>query len=273
VRVPQLAIGGLEIFYHDEGSGSPVILVHCSSASHREWAPLMARLRGGHSILAPDLAGYGRSARWPEGRPFDGSEDFEIVARLGSLAGEPVHLIGHSYGAAVALRAACELGSMVRSVVLVEPAAFQFLVRPGYEKERAAIWRLACKVRRHMAARRRRRAAAADMGFWIGRMRWLFTPKRIKRSVYETMDKVAAEFALLGANGALKDGVEFRAFHPPVRLIHGERTAAPAKAVVAVLENELPECDVRIVAGAGHMSPFTHADAVSTLITQHLAAH
>jgi pimeloyl-ACP methyl ester carboxylesterase len=87
------------------------------------------------------------------------------------------------------------------------------------------------------------------------------------------MDKVAAEFALLGANGAAVDGAGFGAFHPPVRLIHGERTTAPAKAVIAVLKNELPECDVRVVAGAGHMSPFTHADAVSTLITQHLAAH
>jgi pimeloyl-ACP methyl ester carboxylesterase len=268
--VPQLAIGGLDIFYYDEGSGSPVILVHCSSASHREWGPLMARLRGGHRILAPDLAGYGRSARWPKDRAFDGSEDVEIIIRLAAMAGEPVHLVGHSYGAAVALRAARELGPLARSVVLIEPVAFQLLARPGYEREWAAVRRLSQKVARHMAARRRRRAAAAYLSFWIGRTRWLFTPRKIKRSIYETMDKVAAEFTLIEANSVPLDDLGML---PPVRLIHGERTRAPTKAVIAVLKSELSECDIRIVEGAGHMCPFTHADAVNTLITEHLSAH
>ncbi len=269
--MPTLTVGGLDIFYHDEGSGTPVILVHCSSASHKEWLPLMAKLRGGHRILAPDLAGYGKSSRWPKGRPFDGSEDFEIVKRLAKLAPEPVHLVGHSYGAAVVMGAARALGPLVRSAVLIEPVVFQVLNRPGYEREWAQVQRVAATVQRYVAAGRPRRAAATYMGFWIGPFRWLFTPGKIKRSIYETIDKVAAEFALI--ENASIDASQFASLTAPVRLIHGEQTTAPALGVIAILKDLLPDCDVRSIKGAGHMSPFTHPDSVNTLITQHISGH
>lgn len=269
--MPTFNVSGLEVFYHDEGSGTPVILVHCSSASHKEWLPLMAKLRGGYRILAPDMTGYGKSSRWPKGRPFDGTEDFAIIEHLASLTGEPVHLVGHSYGAAAIMGAARKLGPMVRSAVLIEPVAFQLLRQPGYEAEWEEVQRVAGLVTRYMAASRRRRAAAAYMGFWIGPFRWLFTPAKVKRSIYETMEKVAAEFTLIGNTEIRPE--EISALTAPIRLIYGEQTKAPALGVIRVLEKLLPDCDVRSVKGAGHMSPFTHPDTVNTLITQHLSGH
>jgi pimeloyl-ACP methyl ester carboxylesterase len=231
----------------------------------------MAKLRGGYRIIAPDLTGYGRSARWPANRPFDGTEDFELIARLARPTREPVHLVGHSYGATAVMGAAAMLGPLVRSATLIEPVAFQLLRQPGYEKEWAVIHRLTRDVERHMAAGRRRRAAAAYMGFWIGRLRWWFTPRKIKRSIHETMDKAAAEFGLIEK---VRLGLEdLRNLTAPVRLIYGEQTTAPAKAVVRIMAGHLPECDVRMVKGAGHMSPFTHPDEINGLVTQHLASH
>lgn len=269
--MPSINVRGLDVYYHDEGSGTPVILVHCSSASHKEWLPLMAKLRGGYRIIAPDLTGYGKSARWPKGRAFDGTEDFEILQRLSQLSREPAHFVGHSYGAAVVLGAGRQLGTMVRSAVLIEPVAFQLLNRPGFEDEWSTIQRLTQTVARYMAVGRPQRAAAAYMGFWIGKLRWWFTPRAIKRSIHDTMEKSAVEFGLI--EKAAVDPAAFRSFSPPTRLVYGENTTAPAKAVIRIMSDMLPECDVASIKGAGHMSPFTHADDVNALILQHIAAH
>ena len=61
----QLTVGGVEIAYLDEGKGPAVILGHCSSASHKEWLPLIETLKADWRVLAPDFIGYGQSDPWP----------------------------------------------------------------------------------------------------------------------------------------------------------------------------------------------------------------
>jgi pimeloyl-ACP methyl ester carboxylesterase len=55
--VKQLTAGGVDIAYLDEGKGPVVILGHCSSASHREWLPLIETLKADWRVLAPDFIG------------------------------------------------------------------------------------------------------------------------------------------------------------------------------------------------------------------------
>ena len=64
----QLTVSGVEIAYLDEGKGPAVILGHCSSASHKEWLPLIETLKSDWRVLAPDFIGYGQSAPWPADR-------------------------------------------------------------------------------------------------------------------------------------------------------------------------------------------------------------
>ncbi len=69
------------------------------------------------TLVAPDRPGHGRS---PEAR-----QDFEADAQLiaDQLLDEPAHLVGHSYGAIVALLAAAKRADAVRSLTLIEPPA------------------------------------------------------------------------------------------------------------------------------------------------------
>ena len=55
----QLGVNGIEIAYIDEGKGPAVVIAHCSSASHKEWLPLIDTLKSDWRVLAPDLIGYG----------------------------------------------------------------------------------------------------------------------------------------------------------------------------------------------------------------------
>ena len=58
----------------------------------------------------------------------------------------------------------------------------------------------------------------------------------------------------------------------PTLLIVGGKTRAPARAVVDMLSQALPNATTTVLKGAGHMSPFTHPSEVNLLIAGHLAA-
>jgi pimeloyl-ACP methyl ester carboxylesterase len=106
----QLTVGGVEIAYLDEGKGPAVVIGHCSSASHKEWLPLIETLRSDWRVLAPDFIGYGRSDPWPAEEPFSTDADVNVLLAVAKKTKGPLHLVGHSYGAALALEAARTLG-------------------------------------------------------------------------------------------------------------------------------------------------------------------
>jgi len=86
-----------------------VLLLHGMLASHRFWEPMIERLTAsGMSCIAPDLLGFGRSP-WP-----GGSSQYSMASHCSWLARDavppgPVHIVGHSLGAVVALVLAASL--------------------------------------------------------------------------------------------------------------------------------------------------------------------
>jgi pimeloyl-ACP methyl ester carboxylesterase len=263
-----LAVGGVDIAYLDAGNGPVVILGHCSSASHKEWLPLIETLKADWRVLAPDLIGYGQSAPWPAEKPFVVNADVDVVLALAKKAKGPLHLVGHSYGAALALEAARTLGKRVKCLVLVEPVAFHLLRQEG-RPEWSVVETLGRGVLGPVAQGNDRAAAKAFMSYWLGRWRWWLSPERFKTAIAATIPKVALEFGIIvEAPTTLAEYAEVTA---PVLLIKGARTRAPTRAVVDLLAATLPNATVEILKGAGHMSPFTHPAELNRLILDFLA--
>jgi pimeloyl-ACP methyl ester carboxylesterase len=99
------------------GNGERVVCVHGSLSwgtfAFRAQRPLAAT----HSLVLPDRRGYGASAA-------RGRADFDVDADdVAALLGDGAHLVGHSYGAVVALLVAARRPEAVRSLTVVEPAA------------------------------------------------------------------------------------------------------------------------------------------------------
>src|SRR5512138_3457520 len=101
----------------------PVILLHCSGSSGAQWRTLASTLEARHLVAAPDLIGYGSAAPWTGRAPFSLAQEAGPILSLIGTLGEPVHLVGHSYGGAVALHIALTRPELVRSLTLIEPAA------------------------------------------------------------------------------------------------------------------------------------------------------
>lgn len=102
-------------------SGPKVVMVHGSAQGSRAGGDrhfsAQERLgQRGWQIIVPDRPGHGRSPA--PGRPDDAEADGELVA---DLLGDGAHLVGHSFGACVALAAAAKRPSLVHSLTFIEP--------------------------------------------------------------------------------------------------------------------------------------------------------
>jgi pimeloyl-ACP methyl ester carboxylesterase len=99
------------------GGGPPLVLVHGTAADHNRWAPVLPAFEQRFTVCAVDRRGRGGSG---DSGDYAIEREFEDVAAVVDSFGEPAVVLGHSYGALVALEAA-RLTRNVRKLVLYDP--------------------------------------------------------------------------------------------------------------------------------------------------------
>ncbi|WP_328471282.1 alpha/beta hydrolase [Actinoplanes sp. NBC_00393] len=109
LRVP--VAEGVELHTAVAGSGSPIVLLHGFPQSHLMWRHVAADLAADHTVICPDLRGYGASDKPAEDGPDTyskrtmGADIVELARRLGH---DRFALAGHDRGALVAIRTAMD---------------------------------------------------------------------------------------------------------------------------------------------------------------------
>jgi pimeloyl-ACP methyl ester carboxylesterase len=91
------AINGIEMAYHDEGDGQALLLVHAFPLSSAMWVRQIAALAPRCRVLAPDLRGFGETARGGAATGLDQMAD-DLAALLDHLAIERATVAGLSMG-------------------------------------------------------------------------------------------------------------------------------------------------------------------------------
>ena len=90
------------------GSGSPIVLLHGFPQTHLMWRHVAADLAADHTVICPDLRGYGASDKPADADGTTYSKRTmaaDIVALARALGHERFALAGHDRGALVAIRA------------------------------------------------------------------------------------------------------------------------------------------------------------------------
>jgi pimeloyl-ACP methyl ester carboxylesterase len=119
--VPQAVRNGVTLHVQELGAGPPVVMLHgLLVGSMATWyfttAPLLAQT---HRVLLYDLRGHGLSERAKSGYDVE-TMRADLDAVVSGFTSDPVTLVGHSYGAVVALRFAMARPDRVAKLVLVE---------------------------------------------------------------------------------------------------------------------------------------------------------
>src|ERR1700738_1762275 len=112
-------VNGVRLHYLIAGKGDAIVLLHGYAETSHMWLPLIAKLADKHTVIAPDLRGFGGSAAPPDGYTKAAMAQ-DIHALVKSLNYDRIRLVGHDIGLMVAYAYAAQYPSEVERLVLME---------------------------------------------------------------------------------------------------------------------------------------------------------
>jgi|SRR5579859_641644 len=259
----------LEPFFREAGTGAGVVCIHANASTSGQWQALMRLLAPRFRVLAPDLYGSGKSPEWPSDRVIRLQDEAEFIEPVLSRAGSPLALVGHSYGAAVALIAALANPGRVRALALYEPTLFALLdAETPAPNEADGIRHAVAEATVALEAANPDAAAEQFIDYWMGSGAWQQTPEPRKPPIAASVTNVRRwAYALFTEPTPL---MAFRSLNIPVLYMVGKRSKASARGVARLLLGALPRVELVEFENLGHMGPVTDPDQVNQAIQQFL---
>lgn len=257
-------------FLREAGSaGTPVVLLHSSASSSSQWRALMDAQSAQFRLLAPDLQGCGKSAPWHFEQPLRLDDEVDRLASVFEAAGPRFHLVGHSFGGAVALRAALRYADRLASLTLFEPVLFALLKTAAPDSPGAReIDAISAETTALLDAGQLEAATQRFIDYWMGAGHYSRVPEEKRPALQAGMPAVKGHWqALFGEPTPL---AAWRQLPCPCLLMTGEASRASALGVAALLRRVLPRLQTAEIPAAGHMAPVTHAPQVNAVIADFL---
>jgi pimeloyl-ACP methyl ester carboxylesterase len=112
-------VNGTKLHYLTAGQGEPVLLLHGYAQTSHMWRPLIPGLAKTHTVIAPDLRGFGQSAK-PESGYGKKSLAQDVHALMGSLGHKRYGVAGHDIGLMVAYALAAQYPAEVTRIALMD---------------------------------------------------------------------------------------------------------------------------------------------------------
>ena len=249
---------------------TPVIALHCSGSGAGQWRALGEVLDARHGLVAPEHYGCESVGPWTGSHAFTLADEAARTIEVIDQSDWKVHLVGHSYGGAVALHAAIERPSRIASLTLYEPTAFHLLKTMG-ERAMAAlaeIRAIAARTAQGVISGNYRGAAVSFIDYWSGPGAWATLRPAVQATMTRWMPKAPLDFrALIDEPTRMS---RYAGLRFPTLVLRGEHAPAPTRLIADALPGLMPAARVEVVAGAGHMGPLTHAKSVNAAIVQHI---
>ena len=233
-----------------------VLALHCTLAHSGAWKGLVAEMDSEIAVTATDMFNHGLSPDW------DGQGDFQdrmARAAVASLT-EPVDVIGHSFGASIAMRVAVLFPELVRRLTMIESVYFAIVQKDRPELVEASK-QSSAPFYTAMEAGDVELGARLFNGGWGGGVgeSWEEMPEHRRAAMIRGVQIVpACSPALLEDIHNLLEPGKLQSLNLPVLLMRGGNTADIIAAVNDGFAACLPDARNVVVQGAGHMLPISH---------------
>jgi pimeloyl-ACP methyl ester carboxylesterase len=254
--------------YSASGDGPVVMLLHSSVSGRREWRSLTSELEGRFRVVALDLIGYGDTPAWDHRREQRLQDQSELVHAVAADVGPPLALVGHSFGASVALCAAAEMGDRLAGLVLLEPNPFSIL-RETEASEYSEILALRDSVKSAGEHGNWSDAAERFADYWNGPGTWAMMPRSRRDAFIHALTPNYHEWDAIMASPA---GDYVSQVTAATHVISARDTVPPIAKIVSILEVRRPDWRFVRIDRGGHMAPLTQPDLVNSIVSSALDA-
>ena len=246
----------------ERGSGAPVVFLHSGVGSAGEWRGVFGLWPEGHRLVAVDAYGAGVGPGVPGRRRLDDYAD-QVLAVVEHV-GEPVHLVGFSWGGATALHVGVTAAPVLASLTVVEPEAYSLLTASD-EPAFSAITELRERWREHVRADRWYEACAEFIDFYNGPGTFARWPAA-RRDLFLDVQRSRGDLWDVLFEAPLS--AETLAEIPlPVHVVEGSATSVVDRTICGLVRRHVRQAEHTLIEGAGHMLPLTHATQLSPALT------
>jgi pimeloyl-ACP methyl ester carboxylesterase len=128
---------GIKTNYLEAGTGDPVVLIHGSGpgvTSYANWRLVLPALAENFRVVAPDMVGFGFSERPANIKYGVQTWADQVVGLMDTLELPTAHLVGNSFGGAIALRIAAQHPDRVGKLVLMGSMGVPFPITEGLDR-------------------------------------------------------------------------------------------------------------------------------------------
>ena len=238
---------GTTIGFWQSGAGLPLLFVHGMTADHRRWAAIAPHFEEHFTVYVMDRRGRGGSSDSPT---YDLMREAEDVAAVVEAIGEPVFLLGHSYGATCSLEAAL-LTAKIGRLILYEPAIptglpfypaavpdqmYALIQRNEWEAALELFMREVVRMPDHELDVYRR------LAMW--QLRIPLVPTILRELAFDRTYRFNAE--------------KFASLQPPTLLLLGGDSPPLFQQAIALIDSVLPDSRVVTLAGQRHIAMDTN---------------
>lgn len=255
----------------NDRENAPVLALHSSASNGGQWNRLSSDLDGRFRVHAPNLPGYGPDSLTPAPSETGlAAAAMPVIAEILALQ-QPVHLLGHSNGAGIALKVAMLRPDLIKSLTLYEPATFH-LLRDGSRVDKglfAGIEEIADALAAGSESGNPEPGMRAFLDFWNGAGTWKQLPEKAKQKYGRLANQVVEDFSR-----ALAEDWDLGQLHGldmPTLLLMGLDSPEIAQRVATLVHQAIPVSDLALLPGLGHMAPITDPEWVNLRIVHHIA--
>src|SRR5262249_35586913 len=191
----------------------------------------------------------------------------DVLEEVIRAAGEPVHLVGHSFGGLASLAVALRNRVCLKSLVVIEAPAAALLRQNGDHSHYRAFRDM---TRSYFAAHAGgdAQAIAAMIDFYGGAGTFAAWPPRVRDYAVATTAVNILDWA--GAYGFAPSPAALAGVTIPVLVLRGEKSHAAVRHANALIAARVKDGACMTVEGAAHFMIATHPNRVARLISEHV---
>jgi pimeloyl-ACP methyl ester carboxylesterase len=272
--VKDVDVNGLRLSYVDQGSGEPVVFVHGAISDLRTWPSAVSEtVAKKYRFIAYTQRYHGTGAWNDDGKKYSVATHADDLAKfISALNAGPAHVVGWSYGGQVAIIAAQNTPSLVRSLILYESGPASVLAPDSPEAKTAAEDRAKFTAPAMAALKAGDAMQAAGLFFEAVSQTppggFEHEPEAIRTTVLDNARTLPVLFAS-PPSGITCDSL--KNLKQPTLVLQGEKTQTYCALISEAISKCVPNAQRAILPNANHAGPARDPAGFGAAVVEYLS--